>query len=74
MTVGGAPEDDDRRAAMIREKIGSDRFLMMDANKVWEAEEAISGDLRDRVIECVDELHEHFVTVPGCRAWSNGRS
>jgi L-fuconate dehydratase len=46
MKVGGAPEDDARRAAMIREEIGSDRFLMMDANQVWEVEEAITATRR----------------------------
>jgi L-fuconate dehydratase len=128
MKVGGDLESDARRAALIRQEIGSERFLMMDANQVWEVEEAIAatrrlaefdpwwmeeptspddilghariarevapvrvatgehchnrtivglseyvqhlslvdyiaigGDLHDRVIEYVDELHEHFV-------------
>jgi L-fuconate dehydratase len=46
MKVGGRPEDDVHRAAMIREEIGSDRFLMMDANQVWEVEEAIAATRR----------------------------
>jgi L-fuconate dehydratase len=46
MKVGGDPEDDVRRAAMIRDEIGSERFLMMDANQVWEVEEAIEATRR----------------------------
>jgi L-fuconate dehydratase len=41
MKVGGSPEDDIRRATMIREEIGAERFLMMDANQVWEVDEAV---------------------------------
>ena len=36
MKVGGDLESDARRATLIREEIGPDRFLMMDANQVWE--------------------------------------
>jgi L-fuconate dehydratase len=41
MKVGGDPEADARRAAIIREEIGEDRRLMMDANQVWGVQEAI---------------------------------
>jgi L-fuconate dehydratase len=41
MKVGGDPAGDARRAALIREEIGGDRFLMMDANQVWDVDEAI---------------------------------
>ena len=41
MKVGVDPEDDARRAAIIREEIGPDKKLMMDANQVWEVDEAI---------------------------------
>jgi L-fuconate dehydratase len=41
MKVGVNPEDDARRASIIREEIGPDRKLMMDANQVWEVGEAI---------------------------------
>ena len=37
MKVGADLDDDVRRAALIREEIGSERFLMMDANQVWES-------------------------------------
>jgi L-fuconate dehydratase len=46
MKVGGDPESDVRRATLIREEIGSERFLMMDANQVWEIEEAITATRR----------------------------
>ncbi len=39
--VGRDPEDDARRAAIVREEIGPDRRLMMDANQVWDVDEAI---------------------------------
>lgn len=43
MKVGANLDDDVHRAAMIREEIGADRFLMMDANQVWEVDEAIAA-------------------------------
>ncbi|TAM88680.1 L-fuconate dehydratase [bacterium] len=41
--VGAGIEDDLRRARIIREEIGPDRYLMMDANQVWEVDEAIAN-------------------------------
>ncbi|HEX8848770.1 MAG TPA: L-fuconate dehydratase [Gemmatimonadaceae bacterium] len=41
--VGRDLADDERRAAIIREEIGPDRKLMMDANQVWEVGEAIAS-------------------------------
>ncbi|MDB4883761.1 MAG: Mandelate racemase/muconate lactonizing protein [Gemmatimonadetes bacterium] len=41
--VGRDLADDVRRAAIIREEIGPDRKLMMDANQVWEVHEAIAN-------------------------------
>ena len=41
MKVGRNRDDDLRRAAIIREEIGDQRFLMMDANQVWDVEQAI---------------------------------
>lgn len=43
MKVGGSLRDDVHRAALIREEIGAERCLMMDANQVWEVEEAITS-------------------------------
>jgi L-fuconate dehydratase len=41
LKVGGHPEDDLRRARLVRSKIGTDRKLMMDANQKWDVAEAI---------------------------------
>ena len=41
MKVGGNLADDIRRARIIREEIGPDRKLMMDANQVWGVKQAI---------------------------------
>jgi L-fuconate dehydratase len=41
MKVGSDPDDDVRRAEIIRKEIGPDRTLMMDANQKWDVEEAI---------------------------------
>jgi len=42
MKVGGPIDDDVRRAHIIREEIGPDALLMMDANQVWDVDEAIA--------------------------------
>lgn len=41
MKVGGSLEDDLRRCAVLREVLGPDRLLMIDANQVWEVDQAI---------------------------------
>jgi L-fuconate dehydratase len=41
LKVGGEPEDDLRRAALVRGEIGGDTKLMMDANQRWGVKEAI---------------------------------
>jgi len=41
MKVGGDPESDLRRARLLREAIGKDRGLMLDANQVWGVDETI---------------------------------
>lgn len=41
MKVGADIENDKRRAAIIREEIGYEMKLMMDANQVWDVDEAI---------------------------------
>lgn len=41
MKVGRDLEDDIRRLRIAREVIGPDRYLMIDANQVWEVDEAI---------------------------------
>jgi L-fuconate dehydratase len=39
--VGGPPQDDARRVALVREEIGAGRTLMIDANQSWGVNEAI---------------------------------
>jgi L-fuconate dehydratase len=49
--VGGDPADDLRRVALVRETIGPDVRLAVDANQVWEVHEAIE---RIRALERFD--------------------
>jgi L-fuconate dehydratase len=42
MKVGRDLQDDIRRAAIIREEIGPDRKLMVDANQIWDVDQAIA--------------------------------
>jgi L-fuconate dehydratase len=46
MKVGGPIDDDVRRAALIRAEIGAGALLMMDANQVWDVDEAIANMAR----------------------------
>ena len=43
MKVGSNLQDDMRRAGIIREEIGHDLFLMMDANQKWDVPQAIAN-------------------------------
>jgi L-fuconate dehydratase len=43
LKVGGDPESDLRRARILREAIGPDRRLMLDANQVWGVDQAIAA-------------------------------
>lgn len=43
MKVGANLADDSRRAGIIREEIGDDLRLMMDANQKWDVDEAITS-------------------------------
>lgn len=45
MKVGADRGDDVRRAAILRGEIGDERFLMMDANQVWNVDDAIERTL-----------------------------
>jgi L-fuconate dehydratase len=40
--VGGRPDDDRRRVGLVRDAIGPDRTLMIDANQQWDVDEAIA--------------------------------
>jgi L-fuconate dehydratase len=43
MKVGQNLDDDVRRARIVREEIGPERKLMMDANQAWDVDEAIAN-------------------------------
>ncbi len=58
MKVGGSVDDDVHRAALIREEIGPERFLMMDANQVWDVDEAITATRR------LAEFHPWWMEEP----------
>jgi len=61
LKVGGVPEDDLRRARLVRSKIGPDRKLMMDANQKWDVGEAIE---RTRLLAEVDPWWMEEPTSP----------
>ncbi|ODC04076.1 fuconate dehydratase [Terasakiispira papahanaumokuakeensis] len=56
--VGGNLEDDRRRAAILREEIGEHRTLMMDANQVWDVDEAITQ------MRSLAEFNPHWIEEP----------
>lgn len=58
MKVGGNLEDDIRRARLIREEIGWERRLMMDANQVWGVTEAVQWMRR------LAEFDPHWIEEP----------
>ena len=49
--VGADIEDDARRARIVREEIGPGRKLMLDANQVWDVDEAIANMGRLKVFD-----------------------
>jgi L-fuconate dehydratase len=58
MKVGQRIEDDIRRARIVREEIGTERLLMMDANQVWEVGDAIEHVRR------LAEFDPHWIEEP----------
>ena len=58
MEVGRNLKDDLRRASLIRDEIGWDRKLMMDANQVWEVSEAI------RYMKELAQFRPHWIEEP----------
>ena len=58
--VGRDIDDDIRRCRIIREEIGPDRRLMMDANQVWDVDQAISHMRR------LAEFNPWFIEEPTC--------
>jgi len=61
MKVGVDAAADARRAALIREEIGADRALLLDANQVWGVDEAIA---RTRELARFDPLWIEEPTSP----------
>jgi len=61
LKVGGDPADDQRRAHIVRAKIGSANRLMMDANQKWDVEEAI---VRTRELQRFDPWWMEEPTSP----------
>ena len=58
LKVGADLDDDRRRAAIIREEIGPDRRLMVDANQRWEVDEAVAW------VEALREFDPWWVEEP----------
>ena len=61
LKVGGEPAADLRRARILRDAIGPERFLMLDANQVWGVDEAITAV---RALAEVDPLWIEEPTSP----------
>ena len=58
MKVGGEIDDDVRRARLIRSEIGPDALLMMDANQIWDVDEAIAN------MERLAEMNPYWIEEP----------
>ena len=58
MKVGADPEDDLRRARILREEIGPDRRLMLDANQMWNVPDAI------RNMKALAQFNPHWIEEP----------
>ncbi|AMD02204.1 L-fuconate dehydratase [Halomonas chromatireducens] len=56
--IGGNIEEDARRAALLREEIGWNNVLMMDANQVWEVDETVAKMRR------LAEFHPLWIEEP----------
>ena len=56
--VGRSLEDDIRRCRIVREEIGPDRKLMLDANQVWDVPDAIAW------MEPLAEFDPWFIEEP----------
>lgn len=56
--VGANIEDDLRRGRIFREMIGNERILMLDANQIWEVDEAITW------MKQLSELDPYWIEEP----------
>jgi len=60
LKVGGNLEDDKRRAAIMRNTIGPDRKMMLDANQRWDVKEAIEWT------NALKEFNPWWIEEPTC--------
>ena len=58
MKFGKDLADDLRRAQLIRSEIGPDRLLMLDANQVWDVEQAITDTV------ALSSVHPYWIEEP----------
>ena len=58
LKVGQDLQDDQRRVKLVRELIGDDRKLMVDANQVWEVPEAVEW------IDAISDANLYWVEEP----------
>ncbi len=58
MKVGRDRDDDIRRLEIVREIMGPDRHLMIDANQVWEVDEAIDW------VKALSRFNPYFIEEP----------
>ncbi len=58
LKVGSDPASDLRRARILREAIGPDRYLMLDANQVWGVDEAITA------VRALSEVNPWWIEEP----------
>jgi L-fuconate dehydratase len=58
MKVGRDLDDDIRRLEIVRSIMGPDRFLMIDANQVWEVDEAIDW------VKALSRFNPYFIEEP----------
>ena len=58
MKVGRDLADDIRRLEIVREIMGPDRYLMIDANQVWEVGQAIDW------VRALSRFHPYFIEEP----------
>jgi L-fuconate dehydratase len=58
LKVGIDIEDDLRRARLMREELGPDRIVMLDANQAWDVDVAIAN------MRVLAEVHPHWIEEP----------
>lgn len=80
MKVGGKPEDDLRRVKLVRQEIGDNNLLMVDANQKWDVQESIDrmrplAPYKLHWIEeptSPDDIHGHATISKAVQQWGMG--